>query len=72
MSRTGVISDRGRDGGFILDSEEGAELGASRCWLFMDCWGWGRTWLEGVEGGRIGAGCRLFVGAMLEGTSLKV
>ena len=38
--------------------------------MFCVCWDWGRAALEGVDGGRIGAGCRLFVGAI--GTSLKV
>jgi hypothetical protein len=53
------MSDRGREGGFILDSEGGPDWGVSRCWfwwLFMDCWVGGRDWLEGVEGEGIGAG----------------
>ena len=53
MSRTGVMSDRGREGGFILGSEEEAVLGVSSC---VSCelvvGGWLRV---GVDGGRIGA-----------------
>ena len=69
ISREGVIRDRGTDGGFIRASVAGVELAVSCCWLFGVCCN-GRALFEGVEGGRIGAGCRVFVGAI--GTNLKV
>lgn len=54
----------------------GVEVGVSCCWLFVvccPCWLPGRDTLllEGVDGGRIGVGWRLVVGA-IAGTSLKV
>lgn len=70
ISREGVTIDLGTGGGFIRVSVVGVEVGVSRCWLFGGCCDCGRELLEGVVGGRIGAGCRLFVGAI--GTSLKV
>ena len=71
-SRAGVINERGSGGGFILVSDVGVfiEVGV---WLFVWMAGDRTFWLFGVEGGRIGAGCRLllmFVGAI--GTSLNV
>jgi len=75
VSRAGVISERGIGGGFMRASEVGVEAALSCCWLLgggWPCWLPGRALLlEGVEGGRIGVGWRLTVGA-IAGTSLNV
>lgn len=55
----------------MRDSEVGVKFWPSRCREACCCEGEGRALLlTGVEGGRIGVGCRLLVDAI--GTSLNV
>lgn len=61
ISRTGVIRDLGRGGGFILVSVVGVGIVLSRSWFTF--WSWGRE-VTGVDGGKMGAGCRFGVGAI--------
>jgi hypothetical protein len=62
------MSDRGRGGGFILFSVVGVAVAPSRSWFTF--WGWGREF-TGVDGGRIGAGWRLGVGAIETGLQVS-